>query len=178
MQRFKLSNKSQKKIPPCWHGIHPLPDPWISDAQAANGCTVLLHSLLPGLLLFQNLEQTQTSSSKSELTHSPINKEINHWVSEWQHDLWSGPVRGYPQVYSQSKERCDLHTSHKILLCSVTRKEVTRCSSSYEVMNYSCLQGSVFWTCEYRRWSRHRKGSDETRGENAQIYDTTAMIWA
>lgn len=36
-------------------------------------------------------------------THSPINKEINPRVSERQHDLWSGPVRGFPQVYSRSK---------------------------------------------------------------------------
>lgn len=32
-------------------------------------------------------------------------------------------------------------TRHKILLCSATRKKVTRCSSSYAVINYSCLQG-------------------------------------
>lgn len=37
---FKLRNKSQKEIPPFWHPFtSPLPDPWITEAHAENGCT-------------------------------------------------------------------------------------------------------------------------------------------
>lgn len=83
-------------------------------------------------------------------TPSLANKQRNQSPSQ---RTTAGPVRGHPRVYGSQR----FLTSHKILLCSATRKKVTRCSSSYEVMNYLCPQGSVFWTCEYRRWSRHWK---------------------
>lgn len=59
---FKLSNKSQKEILPCWHRLHT--SLTVGSEKHMQKMDVLLHCLL----LFRNLEQKRKLSSKSELT--------------------------------------------------------------------------------------------------------------
>lgn len=59
---FKLCNKIQKEIPLGWHRLHP--SLTLGSEKHMQKMDVLLHRLL----LFPDLEQKQTFSSKSELT--------------------------------------------------------------------------------------------------------------